>query len=140
MTIYRSDAFDRWLRHLRDSRAKARILTTLRRWSLTGIITGDIKPVGEIMTLTRWDAADYLNDDASIIAYLDEVAAEDDPALLQAALGDIARAKGMTAIAQQIGVGRESLYKSLSDTGNPSFQTVARVVRALGGRITITAA
>ncbi|MBW3068069.1 putative addiction module antidote protein [Actinomyces sp. 594] len=92
------------------------------------------------MSLIRWDAADYLDDDDAIIAYLNEAAAQDDPKLLQAALGDIARAKGMSGIAEQVGVGRESLYKSLSDTGNPSFQTVARVVRALGGRITITTA
>ncbi|RAX21511.1 putative addiction module antidote protein [Actinomyces sp. Z5] len=92
------------------------------------------------MSLIRWDAADYLDDDDAIIAYLNEAAAQDDPKLLQAALGDIARAKGMSGIAEQVGVGRESLYKSLSDTGNPSFQTVARVLRALGGRITITTA
>ncbi|WP_103063757.1 addiction module antidote protein [Actinomyces qiguomingii] len=92
------------------------------------------------MSLIRRDAADYLDDDDAIIAYLNEAAAQDDPKLLQAALGDIARAKGMSGIAEQVGVGRESLYKSLSDTGNPSFQTVARVVRALGGRITITTA
>ncbi|PHP52985.1 addiction module antidote protein [Actinomyces ruminis] len=92
------------------------------------------------MSLIRWDASDYLDDDDAIIAYLNEAAAQDDPKLLQAALGDIARAKGMSGITEQIGVGRESLYKSLSDAGNPSFQTVARVVRALGGRITITTA
>ncbi|SHE25477.1 addiction module antidote protein [Actinomyces glycerinitolerans] len=92
------------------------------------------------MSLIRWDAADYLDDDDAIIAYLNEAAAQDDPKLLQAALGDIARAKGMRGIAEQVGVGRESLYKSLSGAGNPSFQTVARVVRALGGRITITTA
>ncbi|SDM26284.1 addiction module antidote protein [Actinomyces ruminicola] len=92
------------------------------------------------MSLIRWDAADYLDDDDAIIAYLNEAAAQDDPKLLQAALGDIARAKGMSGIAEQVGVGRESLYKSLSGAGNPSFQTVARVVRALGGRITITTA
>ena len=92
------------------------------------------------MSLIRWDAADYLDDDDAIIAYLNEAAAQDDPKLLQAALGDIARAKGMRGIAEQVGVGHESLYKSLSGAGNPSFQTVARVVRALGGRITITTA
>ncbi|MDO4900561.1 addiction module antidote protein [Actinomyces sp.] len=92
------------------------------------------------MSLIRWDAADYLDDDAAIIAYLNEAAAQDDPKLLQVALGDIARAKGMSGIAEQVGVGRESLYKSLSGAGNPSFQTVVRVVRALGGRITISTA
>lgn len=90
------------------------------------------------MGLSTWDAADYLDTPKAIIAYLDEAAADDDPALLQAALGDVARAKGMSAVASEVGVGRESLYKSLAATGNPSFQTVSRVVRALGGRISIT--
>lgn len=90
------------------------------------------------MDLSTWDAADYLATPEAIIAYLDEAAADDDPTLLQAALGDVARAKGMSAVASEVGVGRESLYKSLALSGNPSFQTVSRVVRALGGRISIT--
>lgn len=92
------------------------------------------------MTLQRWDASDYLETEDDVIAYLNAALESDDPALLQAALGDVARAKGMTSIAQAAGVGRESLYKSLSENGNPSFATISKIVHALGGRITITAA
>lgn len=60
-----------------------------------------------------------------------------DPALLQAAIGDIAKARGMGQIAKEAGVGRESLYKSLDKEGNPSFRTIVKVVNALGGRLVI---
>lgn len=89
------------------------------------------------VTLRRWDASDYLETGEDVLAYLDEAARSGDPTLLQAALGDIAKAKGMAEIARAAGVGRESLYKSLSTTGNPSFQTIAKVVDALGGQIAI---
>ena len=70
-----------------------------------------------------------------------EAALEDgDPALVAAALGDIARAKGMSQIARETGLGRESLYKALSPDGNPEFSTVMKVVRALGLRLHATAA
>ncbi|WP_116116008.1 addiction module antidote protein [Austwickia chelonae] len=90
------------------------------------------------VTISRWDASDYLETTEDMLAYLDEAARSGDPALLQAALGDIAKAKGMTEIARAASVGRESLYKSLSTTGNPSFQTVAKVIDALGGQLTVT--
>ena len=76
---------------------------------------------------TRWDAADSLKTKADIAAYLDAVLEDGDPDLLKAALGDIARAKGMTEIAQATGLGRANLYKALSPDGNPEFATVARV-------------
>jgi probable addiction module antidote protein len=57
---------------------------------------------------------------------------ENDPGLITAALGDIARAKGMTQIAKKTGLGRESLYKALSAEGNPEFSTVLKVIAALG--------
>ena len=90
------------------------------------------------ISVRRWDASDYLETTDDMLAYLNEAARTGDPQLLQAALGDIAKAKGMTDIARTTGVGRESLYKSLSTTGNPSFQTIAKVIEALGGQITIT--
>lgn len=65
-------------------------------------------------------------------AYLEAALEEDDPALFTAALGDIARAKSMTLIARESGLGRESLYKALSADGNPEFATVMKVVRSLG--------
>jgi len=84
-------------------------------------------------TKTRtWDAVEYLESDEDMAAYLEAALEEDDPALFAAALGDIARAKGMTQIAREAGLGRESLYKALSADGNPEFATVLKVVRSLG--------
>ena len=84
-------------------------------------------------TATRpWDAADHLESDEDVVAYLETAFEDGDPALIAAALGDVARAKGMTKIAADAGLGRESLYKALSPTGNPEFATVLKVLRALG--------
>ncbi len=87
-----------------------------------------------------WDASEYLKTEQDIIDYLDAAAETGDPTLMQAAIGDVAKARGMGQIAEAAGVGRESLYKSLSKDGNPSFQTIARVIHALGGRLAIQAA
>ncbi len=89
---------------------------------------------------SKWDASEYLESDEAIAAYLNAVMEEDDPALLQAALGDVAKARGMSDIAKSAGVGRESLYKSLSASGNPSFQTVTKVVNCLGVKLRFTPA
>ncbi|MHB8762682.1 MAG: addiction module antidote protein [Coriobacteriia bacterium] len=86
-----------------------------------------------------WDPARYLEGDEDVAAYLDAALEEDDPALLAAALGDVARAKGMTEIARETGLGRESLYKALSTDGNPEFATVQKVVRSLGLKLRISA-
>lgn len=87
---------------------------------------------------TTWDPARYLTSDEAVAAYLDAALDEDDPALLAAALGDVARAKGMTEIARETGLGRESLYKALSSDGNPEFGTVQKVVRSLGLRLHVS--
>ncbi|HSM12790.1 MAG TPA: addiction module antidote protein [Thermoanaerobaculia bacterium] len=85
------------------------------------------------MTRTRpWDAAGHLGSDAERIAYLEAALEDGEPALVAAALGDIARAMGMTRVARATGLGRESLYKALSPNGNPELATVLRVVAALG--------
>ena len=76
---------------------------------------------------------------AHTAAYLDAVLEDGDPDLLKAALGDIARAKGMTEIAQTTGLGRANLYKALSPDGNPEFATVVRVLNALGLRLSVAA-
>jgi probable addiction module antidote protein len=73
-------------------------------------------------------------------AYLDVALEEGDPALVVAILGDIARAKGMSQIAREAGLGRESLYKALSTSGNPEFATILKVVRALGLQLHVQAA
>jgi probable addiction module antidote protein len=87
-----------------------------------------------------WDVAEHLETEADMAAYLEAVLEDGDPALVTAALGDIARAKGMTQIARETGLARESLYKALSPEGNPEFATVLKVVRALGLRLHATVA
>jgi len=81
---------------------------------------------------TRWDAAAHLDNEEAMAAYLEAALEDGDPTVVTAALGDIARAKGMTRVARKAGLGRESLYKALSPNGNPELATVLRVVQALG--------
>lgn len=84
-----------------------------------------------------FDVSNYLKDEADIAAYL-QVAIEDgDPALLAAALGDIARARGMTQLARDTGLSRESLYKSLSGERAPNSDTLFRVIHAMGFKLTV---
>ncbi len=85
-----------------------------------------------------WDAAEHLATGEDMVAYLEAALEQDDPKLVAAVLGDIARAKGMAKVAQEAGLGRESLYKSLSPDGNPEFGTVLQVMRALGLRLRAT--
>jgi probable addiction module antidote protein len=80
---------------------------------------------------TRWEAAGYLGTDQDIAYYLEAAFEDGDPALVAAALGDVARAKGMAKIVRAAGLERESLYTALSRNGNPQFATVLRVMRAL---------
>ena len=89
---------------------------------------------------TRYDSAEYLRDEKDIAAYLDVALEDGDPALVRHALNAIARARGMTQIARDSGIARESLYKALSENGNPEFATVLKVVRALGLRLHARAA
>ena len=79
-----------------------------------------------------WDTVEHLETEEDIVAYLDDALEDGDPSLIVAVLGDIARAKGMTQVAREAGLGRESLYKALSTTGNPEFATILKVVSALG--------
>ena len=90
------------------------------------------------MTKTKilpWDAAEYLNSEEEMAAYLEAALEEGEASLIAAALGDIARARGMTQLAQDTGLGRESLYKALSQSGNPEFSTILKVIQALGLRL-----
>ncbi|GHU12235.1 transcriptional regulator [Betaproteobacteria bacterium] len=84
--------------------------------------------------LRKWDSAEYLKTEEDMASYLEACMEEapDDAAFIASALGNIARAKGMTQLAQKTGIGRESLYKALSGKGNPSFATILKVSRALG--------
>ncbi|WP_312283461.1 addiction module antidote protein [Candidatus Igneacidithiobacillus taiwanensis] len=84
--------------------------------------------------LKKWDVVDHLRTDEEMAAYFDACLEEDpgDGSLVRAALGDIARAKGMTALARDTGLTREGLYKALSANGNPEFSTVMKVIKAMG--------
>jgi probable addiction module antidote protein len=86
--------------------------------------------------LLPFDAARYLDDDAAIAEYLTAALEADDPDLLLLALGDVARAKGMAQVAKDAGLGRESLYKALTPGAKPRFDTVLKVARALGLKLT----
>ena len=86
----------------------------------------------KIKTTKKWDVVDFLKTEEDMAAYLEAALEENDPTLVAAALGDIARAKGMTHIAKRAGLGRESLYKALSLDGNPEFSTILKIVSALG--------
>jgi probable addiction module antidote protein len=89
-------------------------------------------------TFSRWDPTDYLKSEEDMAAYLKACLEEapDDPALVAAALGDIARARGMVRLAKETGLTREGLYKALSKDGNPSLGTVLKVLKALGLKFT----
>ena len=91
-------------------------------------------------TTTPWDPVDHLKTEEDMVAYLEAALEEADPALVAAALGDIARAKGMTQVAREAGMGRESLYKALSPAGNPEFATILKVISALGLQLHATPA
>jgi len=87
--------------------------------------------------LRKWDSAEHLKTDEDMLLYLQACMDEagDDAAFIAKALGNIARAKGMSQLAKDTGMGRESLYKALSGEGNPSFGTILKVMHALGMRL-----
>jgi probable addiction module antidote protein len=89
---------------------------------------------------TLWDPSEYLDSPESIAAYLEAAFEDGDPALIAAALGDIARAMGMTQLASRAGVTREALYKALSATGDPRLSTFLGVMKGLGIKLTPHAA
>lgn len=91
-------------------------------------------------TATKWDILDYLETEEDMVAYLNAALEDGDTSVLAAALGDIARAKGMTQLSKETGITRDGLYKALSPAGNPSFDTVQKVVRALGLKLDIAVA
>lgn len=84
------------------------------------------------MKTREWDPTEHLDSEEAIAAYFSAALEDGDPKLIAAALGDIARARGMKKIAEASGLSRESLYRALSADGNPSLDTVLRVAKALG--------
>ena len=89
------------------------------------------------MELAPFDPAEYLDDDDATAAYLSEALESNDAAFVADALGVVARARGMTRLARETGLSRESLYKSLSANGNPEFATVLKILRALGLKLRV---
>lgn len=93
-----------------------------------------------IADLQEFDAAEFIGtDDASVAAYLTEIIAADDAALLASALGHVARSRGMASIAEAAGITREALYKALRPGAQPRFETVSRVCHALGLKFVVQA-
>jgi probable addiction module antidote protein len=89
---------------------------------------------------TKWDASEFLDSEEEIFAYIEAAFEDGDPAIITHALGNVARARGMTSIAKDAGVTREALYKALSDKGDPKLSTLLGVMKALGLKLTAEAA
>jgi len=90
--------------------------------------------------LTPFDAARYLTDDAAVAEYMTAILETGDPDLLLLALADVARARGMAQVARDAGLGRESLYKALAPGAKPRYDTIMKVMRALGVQLAAKAA
>lgn len=89
---------------------------------------------------TEWDVSEYLATEEDIAAYLNAALEDGNTSVIAAALGDIARAKGMTQLSKETGITRDGLYKALSPSGNPSFDTVQKVVKAFGLKLDVAVA
>ncbi|WP_312327119.1 addiction module antidote protein [Stenotrophomonas sp.] len=89
----------------------------------------------KVSELAEFDAAEYLSSEEDVAAYLTSVLEENDPALLAEALGDFARARGVSLVAKEAGIAREALYKALRPGSEPRFETISRVCAALGVRL-----
>ena len=92
---------------------------------------------GKAMKLRKFDVIDFLDSDEALVEYLNAALAENDPKYFVKALGNVARAKGMSSVSEVSGVGRQSLYRALSEEGNPRVDTLFRVLEALNVRLAI---
>jgi probable addiction module antidote protein len=89
---------------------------------------------------TTWEPTEYLDTPAARAEYLTAAFEDGDPSLIAAALGDVARATGMARVAEQAGLGRESLYKAMAPGAKPRYDTVLKVLQSLGVKLTVSAA
>jgi probable addiction module antidote protein len=87
----------------------------------------------------EFDAVDYLDSEELIAEYLAAALEDENPDVFLAAIADVAKARGMSAIAQSSGLGRESLYKALAPGAKPRYETIMKVLHSLGVRLTVTA-
>lgn len=94
------------------------------------------------MTLStrRWDPAERLHSPEDVAAYVEAAFEDGDPALIAAVLGDVARARGMSQLAKDSGLSRETLYKAFSEDGNPTLETLTTVMKSLGLKLAVRAA
>ena len=90
------------------------------------------------MKLKRFDVVDFLDSDEALVEYLNVALEENDPKYFAKALGNVARAKGMSSVSEGTGLGRQSLYRALSSDGNPRIDTLFRVLDALEVKLAIT--
>ena len=86
---------------------------------------------------TAWDVTEHLDSEEAIAAYLSAVFEDGDLDLIKAAIADVARARGMTEVAQQSGYTRAGLYKALGENGNPSFDLIAKVLKSFGVKLAV---
>ncbi len=89
------------------------------------------------IAITKWDAAEHLDNEESIAAFLADVMESGDHKLIVHALNTVARARGMTQIAQDAGIARQALYKSLGEDGNPTLSTLLGVMKSLGVTLSV---
>ena len=131
LQIRKTETFAQWLDGLRDVRARARVQVRV-----------DQEYMMRKTKTTRYDIAEHLRTPEEMAAYLEACLdeAKGDAAFIARALGDIARAKGMAQVARDTGLSRESLYKALSGERSPDFDTILKVVNALGLRLHAEAA
>ncbi|HKR46199.1 MAG TPA: addiction module antidote protein [Paraburkholderia sp.] len=92
----------------------------------------------KVSELLEFDASKYLKDETDYRLYLAQAFEGGDPVEIQAALGDVAKARGMTALARESGIAREALYRALSNKGNAEFATIMKVIGAMGLHLTLT--
>ena len=92
-----------------------------------------------MVNVLEFDASAFLDDEVLIAEYLAAALEEDDPAIFLAAVGHVAKARGMTEIAKASGLGRESLYKALAPGAKPRYETVQKVLHSLGVKISVSA-
>jgi len=90
-------------------------------------------------TFRKFEAYRYLDSDEMIEGYMEEVLKDGDPRLILSALNDIAKAKGMSSIAEKSGLGRESMYKALKPDAKPRFETIIKIIRAMGFSLSVQA-
>ena len=90
-------------------------------------------------SLAKFDAVDYLDSEELIAEYLAAALEDENPDVFLAALADVVKARGISAIAQSSGLGRESLYKALAPGAKPRYETIMKVLHSLGVRLTVTA-